>query len=481
MNKKTVADRLLIIILAVLAIALVLRGMWKGKPTPAPTYVQSSTSQVVPPKLSGVPQGAPQSFSDIAAVMEPVVVNIFTTQKVHPQSVFPFFQLPEREQHSLGSGFVISPDGYILTNHHVVAEADEIRVQFTDKREYLARFVGSDAQTDIALIKIEDSKREFPSAVLGDSDELKVGDWVVAVGNPFGLGGTVTAGIVSAKGRFIKQSQYDNFIQTDASINPGNSGGPLVNIKGEVVGINSAIFSPSGGNVGIGFAIPINLAKKIIPQLKAQGKVTRAWLGVAVQPLTLELAESFGLESARGAVIAQVYPNTPAEKAGLKEEDIVVEVDGRAIEDHSDLMRTISLSPVGSTVSLTVIRKGTPIKINVTLTARPEESSVALMSDQGGGTSLRSNLLGVQVSPLTPDQARSVGLTGGVVITAINRSGPAYLGGLMVGDIIVNINGQDIAAIDDFQRAAEKLSSGQIVRIKVLRGNSRIFTAFRIP
>lgn len=481
MNKRALADKLLIVILAVVAVALVLRAMWKGKPTPPSGSSAPVLQQMVPPKLSGIPQGAPQSFSDIAAVMEPVVVNIFTTQKVHSQSLFPFFQLPEREQHSLGSGFVISPDGYILTNHHVVAEADEIRVQFTDKREYLARFVGSDAQTDIALIKIEDSKREFPTAVLGDSDELKVGDWVVAVGNPFGLGGTVTAGIVSAKGRFIRQSQYDNFIQTDASINPGNSGGPLVNIKGEVVGINSAIFSPSGGNVGIGFAIPINLAKKIIPQLKAQGKVTRAWLGVAVQPLTPELAESFGLPSARGAVIAQVYPGTPAEKAGLKEDDIVTEVDGKPIEDHSDLMRTVSLSPVGSTVSLTVIRKGNPIKINVTLAARPEESDVSMMAGQGGTTSIRSNLLGVQVSPLTADQARSLGLTGGVAITAINRSGPAYLGGLMVGDVIVNINGEDIASMDDFQRVAQKLSSGQIVRIKVLRGNTRIFTAFRIP
>lgn len=478
MNKKAIADRLFLVILAVVAVALVLRTMCR--PTPPPVYTQSSTSQATSPKTVAVPQGAPQSFSDISAVMEPVVVNIFTTQKVQPQSFFPFFQLPEREQHSLGSGFVISPDGYILTNHHVVAEADEIMVQFTDKREYMARLVGSDAQTDIALIKIEDSKREFPSAVLGDSDELKVGDWVLAVGNPFGLGGTVTAGIVSAKGRFIKQSQYDNFIQTDASINPGNSGGPLVNIKGEVVGINSAIFSPSGGNVGIGFAIPINLAKKIIPQLKAQGKVTRAWLGVMVQPLTPELAESFGLQSIRGALIAQVYPNTPAEKAGIKEDDIIIEVDSKPIEDHSDLMRTISLSPVGSTVSLTIIRKGNPIKINVTLTAKPNESNLAFMA-HGGSTTVRSNLLGIQVSPLTPDQARSIGLTGGVAITAINRSGPAYLGGLMVGDVIVNINGEDIATMDDFQRAVEKLASGQLVRMKVLRGNAKIFTAFRIP
>lgn len=468
-------------LLALLAVGLFLRVRWKApEPVAIPAEIPASVPAVSSAYASSAqPATVPASFSDVAKALDPVVVSIFTTQTLRAPSMGPqddffrrFFGVPDQKQYSLGSGFVIDQEGYILTNSHVVSQADDIRVQFTDKNKYRAKLVGQDSLLDLALIKIENPNRRFASASLGDSDALQVGDWVVAVGNPFGLGGTVTAGIVSAKGRLIHRNPYDDFIQTDASINPGNSGGPLVNLRGEVVGINSAIFSPTGGNIGIGFAIPVNLAKKILMQLKNQGRVTRAWLGVELDQVTPELAESFGLAEPKGAVVALVDPGSPAAAAGLKDGDILIQIDGKTISDRNDLMRTVTLSPIGSQITLMLLREGRQMQITVTLAERP--------SEREGLKGVRSDLLGLAVTALTPEQAQQTGLPPGVVVVELLQNGPAAQG-IAPGDVIIKINGQNVQSLDDFQKATSGLKSGQSVRILIQRGSGRGFVAFRIP
>jgi serine protease Do len=279
-----------------------------------------------------------------------------------------------RPQQSLGSGFIIDKDGYILTNNHVIENAGMIMVKLANEKEYEAKVVGRDPRTDLALIKIN-ARGDLPVVRIGDSDSLQVGDWVLAIGNPFGLGQTVTAGIVSAKGRVIGQGPYDDFIQTDAAINPGNSGGPLFSTKGEVVGINTAIFSQSGGNIGIGFAVPINMAKSLVPQLKAKGRVSRGWLGVSIGPVTDEAAKELKLKDTKGALVMEVVERSPADRAGLQQGDVIVSFDGKDVAGAADLPRLVGSTPIGKEVSLRVIREARPLDVKVTIREFREDAT----------------------------------------------------------------------------------------------------------
>jgi serine protease Do len=375
-------------------------------------------------------------------------------------------------QQSLGSGFIIDRDGTILTNNHVVENGSKITVKLNDGREFEAKVVGKDAKTDIAIIKI-DAKGELPVAPLGDSDKLEVGEWVVAIGNPFGLESTVTSGIVSAKGRHIGAGPYDNFIQTDASINPGNSGGPLINMRGEVVGINTAIFSQSGGNIGIGFATPINSAKEIIPELKGKGKVTRGWLGVSIQSVTPDIANSLGLEKSRGALVADVLKDGPAERAGLKVGDVIVDFDGTEIKDSSDLPAIVARTRPGKQVSVKVLRDKKEMTIPVNITELKEEEVVASAREKGE--------LGLTVQKLTPEMAENLqlGRATGVVITSIEPGSPADEAGLQPGDVIVEVDRKPIREIADFRNAVGGAKKGQRILFLVRREGSSLFVALR--
>jgi serine protease Do len=352
--------------------------------TPAPPPAWSAAPGTAQAPSPGVVDGRPD-FAAMVDATRPAVVNISTTQAGHGGRGAPladplreflerYFgeQLPREEpRRSLGSGLIVEPDGYVLTNNHVIENAQTIMVRLADEEEFEARVVGRDPRTDLALLKIQ-GRREFPVARLGDSDSLRVGEWVLAIGNPFGLEQTVTAGIVSAKGRVIGAGPYDDFIQTDAAINPGNSGGPLFNTRGDVVGVNTAIFSQTGGSVGIGFAIPINLAKELIPQLKAKGRVARAWLGVGIGPVTAELAKKLGRAGRDGALVAEVVPNGPAARAGVRPGDLVVAFRGKPIRRADELPRLTAKAPVGSDVELSLWRDGKEQAVTVRLGELPE-------------------------------------------------------------------------------------------------------------
>lgn len=346
---------------------------------PAPPTPSETAAMAAPPG------GRPDSFADIADAVKPAVVNIATLQATRPgprgaDPVREFLERyfgqslpPEEPRQSLGSGVIVDPDGLILTNNHVVENAQMIMVRLSEDEEYEARVVGKDPPTDLALLKV-DARRRLPASRLGDSDALRVGDWVLAIGSPFGLEQTVTAGIVSAKGRVIGAGPYDDFIQTDAAVNPGNSGGPLVNTRGEVVGINSAIFSESGGSVGIGFAIPINLAKELVPRLKANGRVARGWLGVAIAPVSAEFAKKLG-RAREGALVTEVVPTGPAARSGVRAGDVIVAFGRTAVRRAGDLPRLAARAPVGSEVELTVVRDGREQTVKVRLGELPERSA----------------------------------------------------------------------------------------------------------
>jgi serine protease Do len=440
------------------------------------------------------PSVALPDFADLAAHISPSVVNISTTQEVKnpfggmgegeedPFHDFfgpfeRFFGNPRRpfKAKSLGSGFVIDAAGYILTNNHVVENADEIVVKLNTGKEFKAKVVGRDSKTDIALIEIHGAS-DLVSVKLGDSDKLRVGQWVIAIGNPFGLENTVTAGIVSALGRHINQGPYDNFIQTDAAINPGNSGGPLVNTKGEVVGINTAIYSRSGGNIGIGFAIPINIAKEIVPQLKEKGHVTRGWLGVMIQKVTPDIAESLGLSEPRGALVADVVKDGPAEAAGIKQGDVIVEYDGKPIADSADLPLLVARTPVGRTVVVKVIRDKKEQTFNVKIAELKEEE----VAQGGGGTT--SEGLGLTVQTLTPDIADNLGLDRnlkGVVVTDVDPNGPAGDAGMRRGDVILEVNRTPVKDVDAYRKALRASGKGKSVLFLVRRGDNTIFLAVK--
>lgn len=437
------------------------------------------------------------SFAELAKKVTPSVVNISTTKKVTLRAMNPFKGFgqgapfdeffdkffegapqQQRESHSLGSGFLINEGGYILTNNHVVAEADEIVVRLNDKHQFPAKIVGTDSKTDVAIIKIE-SKDPLPFSPLGDSDQLQVGDWVVAVGNPFALSHTVTAGIVSAKGRVIGAGPYDDFIQTDASINPGNSGGPLFNTAGEVVGINTAVFA---GGQGLGFAIPINMAKKLIPQLVEKGKVTdRGWLGVQIQEVTDELAKSFNMDPARGALIGDVIAGSPAEKGGLKRGDIVLKFDDKEIDKSSELPGLVATSESGKVVTLQILRDGKKQELKITLDKMPSEET-ALVSGKSEDGKKKVDALGLVVKAVSMEEAHELGVAQGkgVLIARVEPGSSAENADLRAGDLLFEVNGKPTNAVADYEKIISGVKKGGVVRLLIKRGTATLYVAFKI-
>jgi serine protease Do len=434
-------------------------------------------------------EGRPPSFAAIAKRTMPIVVNISTTTQRaarggsnDPLEEFfgRFFgEMPSKENspRSLGSGILISRDGEILTNFHVVRSADTIRVKLADQTEYDARLIGKDDRTDLALIKIRKSGGNLPFARLGSSSQLEVGDWVMAIGNPFGLEHTVTAGIVSAKGRVIGAGPYDNFIQTDASINPGNSGGPLINALGEVVGVNSAIFSQSGGNIGIGFAIPIDLAKKVADQLRKNGRVIRGWLGIRAQDVTPQTAPSMGLTRAAGemAVVTEVAENSPAAEAGIKAGDLIVDLNGKPVPKSHELPSLIADTPPGQKVTLKIIHENKEQTLTVKIGELPDDNDASQQLET------KDPEIGLRVQRITPEAARRLGLssTKGVLVVEVQPGSPADQVGLQPADVIREVNQRPVNNVKDFERVARQGRRGDRILLLVQRGDNAVFFALK--
>ncbi|MBI3072314.1 MAG: DegQ family serine endoprotease [Deltaproteobacteria bacterium] len=453
-------------------------------------------------KVNRLPPDSPvtlSSFAKLAKEVSSAVVNISTVSRARQrfsgphrdpfQDFFRRFMPRMPENRGVGTGFIIHPAGYILTNNHVIDGADEIRVKMVNDQEFRAKLVGADSRTDVALLKVA-AKGDLPVIALGDSEKLEIGEWVIAIGNPFGLSHTVTAGIVSAKGRREVQPssrhQYSDFIQTDASINPGNSGGPLININGEVVGINTAIHA---AGQGIGFAIPINMAKVLVPQLKDRGKVVRSWIGVHIQEVTADLASSFGLDKAQGALLAQVVPGGPGDKAGLKQGDIVVAFKGKPIQKASDLPWLASTAGPGEKIDLKVVRQGQPLDLAVTLGVHPEDEpakafvrgSGAGRGDGATGDSAGTHVLGLELTTLPAERARELGFPNatGVVVTKVTEGGEADEAGVEMNDVIFRVNDTPIPNAEGFKKMIDALGKGQVVRLFIRRGEASMFIAFR--
>jgi len=462
----------------------------KGQVIPEKTSMDASKQSVKTVAFNG---NLP-SFSQLVNHVKPTIVNISTTtvfngpdmQDKFMGPVNPFRDYfgedffnrffgnsPQREfkQKSLGSGFVIDREGYILTNNHVVEKASSIKVKLSDEKEYDAKIVGRDPKTDIALIKI-DVNHELPSATFGDSDKLEVGDWVVAIGNPFGLEHTVTAGIVSAKGRVIGAGPYDDFIQTDASINPGNSGGPLLNLKGEVVGINTAIVS---GGQGIGFAIPINVVQNLLPQLKSKGKIARGWLGVVIQKITPEIAKSFNLKETEGALVSDVMEQGPAEKAGIKRGDVITSFNGKKIKDNETLPRLVAATEIGKKVKVEIIRDGKPLGIEVVIDELPEEGLKASKKPDV------EKDFGLVIQDITPEIAKHLNLKdrNGVIATDVTPGSPAGDADIRSGDIIKEISRKPIRNVADFKEAMKNANIKEGIVMLIKRESTTFYTVVR--
>ncbi|GLZ87780.1 serine protease MucD [Metapseudomonas resinovorans] len=444
-------------------------------------------------------------FTPLVEEASPAVVNISTRQKLPqrgaaagapvmpdleglPPMLREFFernmpQVPrnpqggrQREAQSLGSGFIISKDGYVLTNNHVVADADEIIVRLSDRSELEAKLIGADPRTDVALLKVDG--KDLPIVKIGKSDELKVGSWVLAIGSPFGFDHSVTAGIVSAKGRSLPNENYVPFIQTDVAINPGNSGGPLFNLDGEVVGINSQIFTRSGGFMGLSFAIPIDVAMSVADQLKSEGKVSRGWLGVVIQEVNKDLAESFGLDKPAGALVAQVQEGGPAAKGGLQVGDVILSMNGQPIVVSADLPHLVGNLKPGSKIQLEVVRGGSRKTLDMAIGALPEDGD-EMAAATGDGVERSSNRLGVSVVELTEEQKKSLDIQGGVVIKEV-QDGPAAMMGLRPGDVITHLNNQAITSAKAFTQVAKDLPKNRSVSMRVLRQGRASFITFKL-
>lgn len=462
----------------------------KGQVMPEKTSMDASKQNVKTIAFNG---NLP-SFSQLVNHVKPTIVNISTTTVIpgsDPQDRFmgpvnpfkdffgeDFFEKffgnsprKEQKQKSLGSGVVIDREGYILTNNHVVEKASSIKVKLSDEKEYDAKIIGRDPKTDIALIKI-DVNHDLPSATFADSDKLEVGDWVVAIGNPFGLEHTVTAGIVSAKGRVIGAGPYDDFIQTDASINPGNSGGPLLNLKGEVVGINTAIIS---SGQGIGFAIPINVVQGLLPQLKSKGKIARGWLGVVIQKITPEIAKSFQLKEAEGALVSDVMEDGPAEKAGIKRGDVIISYNGKNIKDSEMLPRVVAATEIGKKVKVGIIREGKPLGIEVVIGELPEEGLKASKKPEV------EKDFGLVVQDITPEIAKHLNLKDrkGVIATDVTPGSPAGDADIRSGDIIKEVSRKPILNMADFKAAMKNANIKEGIVMLIKRENTTFYTVVR--
>jgi serine protease Do len=433
------------------------------------------------------------SFAKLAEAVKPAVINVSAKAKAQasgPRSsregqAEEFFKrffgdAPERApRRGLGSGVIVDPSGIALTNAHVVDEATSIEVVTVDGAKHTAKVVGIDKKTDLAVLQLDGGTKRFPFVSLGDSDEAQVGDWVIAVGSPFGLQATVTSGIISAKARQIGAGPYDDFIQTDAAINPGNSGGPLVNMRGEVIGINTAIVS---GGSGIGFAIPSNLAKRVATELRTSGKVTRGWLGVSLQPLSPDLAQSFGVKDAKGALVADVSADSPAARAGVKSGDVILEFNGKKVEDPSALARAVAVAKPGETGKLTVWRDRQQTSLEVKLGEQPAERMASAPGGSGRGGAAGAAAMGLAVQSITPDIARQLELKdpAGVVVTRVEPSSPADAAGIQRGDVIVEVDKKPVKSVDDFEKAMTA-SAGKQVLMRVQREGSALFVALAPP
>lgn len=445
-------------------------------------------------------------FTELAEKQGPAVVNISITQNVQAQNpMSPFGGMPEDEQmqeffkrfgipgfpgqpgpngappqeyksQSLGSGFIISADGYILTNAHVVRDADEVIVKLSDKREFKAKIIGADRRTDVALVKID--ANNLPKVTTGDPEKLKVGAWVAAIGSPFGLENTMTAGIVSAKGRALPQENFVPFIQTDVAINPGNSGGPLFNLAGEVVGINSQIYSRSGGSVGLSFAIPIDVALDIASQLKSTGKITRGWLGIAIQEITKDLAESFGMKNANGALVAGVEKNSPADRGGLEAGDVIVKFDNKPIVTSSDLPRVVGATKPGKIAPVEVLRKGTTKMLNVGVGEMPSDPTEVAQAVKPSSKP-EVNRIGLTLRELTPQQKKK--LNGKEALLVVDAQGPVAQAGVRRGDLVLGLNNTEVQNIEQFNKLLASFAAGKTVAILILRGESTLYVPIKIP
>ncbi|WP_043238696.1 DegQ family serine endoprotease [Stutzerimonas azotifigens] len=434
----------------------------------SPAVVNISTRQTVPAR------GAGAQMPDLEGL--PPILREFLERGIPglPGGAAPG---QPREAQSLGSGFIISEDGYILTNNHVVADADEIMVRMPDRSELVAKLVGADPRTDVALIKVDGDG--LPTVKLGKSSALQVGEWVLAIGSPFGFDHSVTAGIVSATGRNLPNESYVPFIQTDVAINPGNSGGPLFNLQGEVVGVNSQIFTRSGGFMGLSFAIPIDVAMDVADQLRTAGKVSRGWLGVVIQEVNKELAESFGLDRPAGALVAQVVDGGPAAKGGLRVGDVIRSLNGEPIEMSADLPHRVGALKPGTLATLEVVRDGDRETLRIEIGALPEEGEPLAIDERGEPIGQGNNRLGVQVSELTATQKQALDLQNGVVITEVG-SGPAAMIGLRPGDVITHLNNEAIDSVQAFDKVTRQLPKNRSVSMRVLREGRASFITFKL-
>ena len=438
-------------------------------------------------------------FDDVADEASPVVVSIFAEQVVKvpalglPEDPFREFFGPdffkhffgqqpeeqERRQRSLGSGVIVSEDGYILTNNHVVEGADKLTVMLTSGKKYEAHIIGTDPQTDVGVIKID--VQDLPTAKMGDSDKVRVGEWVLAIGNPFGLANTVTAGIISAKGRAnVGLAAYEDFLQTDAAINPGNSGGALVNMDGELVGINTAIFSQSGGYQGIGFAVPINMARRVMEELRDSGKVTRGYLALLPQDIDEKLAKAMNLKSMEGSLVGNVTPGGPADKAGIKRGDVITEVDGNKIKDSTQLRNVVAAVKPGTKLHITLLRDGKEMKVTAELDERPKESEAPVPEKEEGKAEAK---LGLSVQDLTPDIEEQLGYKGekGVVVTSVVPGSPADEAGIAVGDLIKEINRKEVKSASEFSKSISQAKDGDTLLFLLRRGENTFFVAVELP
>jgi serine protease Do len=442
-------------------------------------------------------------FTELVPKVSPSVVNISTTQKIKPRRLpapGPGKEMPdlpedspfndffrhffgdengrpqEHSTQSLGSGFIIDATGYIITNHHVVRDASEIVVRLSDRRELKAKVIGGDPRSDVALLKVEATN--LPTLQLGNSENIKAGQWVMAIGSPFGFDHSVSVGVVSAIGRNLPSENYVPFIQTDVAINPGNSGGPLFNLDGEVIGINSQIYTRSGGFMGLSFAIPVNVAMDVVKQLKEKGKVSRGWLGILIQDVNRELAESFGLENPMGAAVLRVIDDSPAATAGFKVGDVVLEFDGKVIRSSSDLPLAVGSTPIGKKAKVKIMREGKPATLTVKIAELPAEDKVEARINE---KSTEVNRLGLVADDLSPEQRQSEDLKkGGVVVSKID-SGPAYDAGVRRGDVILKMNNQDVKSIAHFNELVAALPKGKVIPMLIQRRRSPMYLPVKVP